>query len=77
MALYIVPEKMIIKIFTNSEIIELISVKDLEIELNKIKEHSRKKQNTMVDSIAKTGALDNNIPIVNFQEVPSLRVLIM
>ncbi|CAG8841496.1 35686_t:CDS:1, partial [Gigaspora margarita] len=58
-------------------IIELMSIKDLEIELNKIKGHSKNKKNNMIDSIAKKGALDNNISIVNFQKVPSLRVLIL
>ncbi|CAG8559194.1 37135_t:CDS:2 [Gigaspora margarita] len=58
-------------------IIELMSVKDLEIELNKIEGYSRNKWNNLVDSIAKKGAQDNNIPIVDFQEILSLRVLIL
>ncbi|CAG8737704.1 40998_t:CDS:2, partial [Gigaspora margarita] len=61
----------------NLEIIELMSVKDLELELNKIKGHSGNKWNDMIDSIAKKGALDNNVPIVDFQEILSLRVSLL
>ncbi|CAG8728565.1 11451_t:CDS:2, partial [Gigaspora margarita] len=45
-----------------------MSAKDLEIELNKIKGYSRNKWNNLVDRIAKKGALDNNISIVDFQK---------
>ncbi|CAG8612697.1 33411_t:CDS:2, partial [Gigaspora margarita] len=65
------------KIVRISRIIELMSIKDLELELNKIKEHSENRWNNIVDSIAKKGALDNNVSIADFQEVPSLRVLIL
>ncbi|CAG8842742.1 31484_t:CDS:1, partial [Gigaspora margarita] len=34
-------------------IIKLMSIKDLEVELNKIKGHSRNKWNNIIDSIAK------------------------
>ncbi|CAG8834081.1 28684_t:CDS:2, partial [Gigaspora margarita] len=60
-----------------SRIIELMSIKDLEIELNKIEGHSGNKWNNLVDSITKKGVQDNNIPIVDFQEIPSLRVSIL
>ncbi|CAG8785105.1 18048_t:CDS:1, partial [Gigaspora margarita] len=50
-----------------------MSIKDLEVELNKIEGYGGNKWNNLVDSIAKKGAQDNNIPIVDFQEIPSLR----
>ncbi|CAG8753922.1 14784_t:CDS:2, partial [Gigaspora margarita] len=61
--------KKIVKIFTDSELAiaefmvdgtgkrtsELMSIKDLELELNKVEGHSRNKWNNMADSIAKNG----------------------